>query len=81
MPKARARLAADDQHHDARHHREDDLRLDHRELARRRAAPLRPQREHRAERGRQRQPQQRVADLVERMGRQHARSDAPPRPR
>ena len=74
-------VAADDQHHDGGHDREDDLGLDDRDLARRRAAALRPQGQHRAERRRQRQPQQRVADLVEGVRRRAAARSAPaPRP-
>ena len=62
-------VGADDQHHDGADDGEDDLGLDDRDLARRRAAPLRPERQHGAEPGRQRQAQEGVPDLVERVGR------------
>ena len=48
-------VGADDQHHDRADDRQDDLGLDDGGLARRRAAPPGPQREHRAEQRRQRQ--------------------------
>ena len=60
---------ADDQHDDRADDRQDDLRLDHRRRARRRAAPFRPERQRRAEGRGERQPHQRIVDLVKRMDR------------
>ena len=61
----RAREArADDEHHDRADDGEDDLRLDDRRLAMRRAAAARPQREHARQPGGNRQPvRRRVVEL------------------
>ena len=49
MPNARARLDADDEHHERADDGEDDLRLDDGSRTRRRAAPPRPEGQRRAE--------------------------------
>ena len=62
----RAREAgADDQHHDRADDGEDDLRLDDRRLALRRAAAPRPEREHARQAGGDRQPRQRVLEIAD----------------
>ncbi len=65
----RARQArADDEHHDRADDGEDDLRLDDRRLPPRRAAPARAQRQHARQPRRDRQPRERVLQLLELRG-------------
>ena len=69
MPNARARLAPTTSMITAPTIGQDDLGLHDGGRAGRRAPPPRPQRERRAERGRQRQPDHRVVDFVQRVHR------------
>ena len=64
MPKARARLDADDEHDDGPDNRQDDLRLDDGGHPRRRALPSRPEGERGAQERGQRQAHEGFADFL-----------------